>query len=93
MGANKITVIETFDCKHGKVSETTKLLNKIDAKGRILLVVSEKDDYTYRATNNLQNVTVVFAKYVNVYDIMNADTVVISKKALDIVTEWLGGKA
>lgn len=90
---NEITVIETFECKAGKVSDTAKLLKKIDAKGRILLVVSQKDALTERATGNLQNVSVISAKYLNTYDIMNADTIVISKKALDIVSEWLGGKA
>lgn len=91
--ANKIIVIETFECKEGKVAQTKALFDKIEATGRILLVVSEKDALVERATNNLSKVKAVQAKYLNVYDVLNADTIVISNKSLAIVTEWLGGSA
>ena len=63
--------------------------NKVDERARVLLVVSEKDDNVRRATNNLGQVKVVQAMYLNVFDILNADRLLISKKALDIVTKWL----
>lgn len=87
--AGNIIVLETFECKDGKVAATVKLLEKIGAKGNILLVVSTKDDLVTRATGNLTNVKAVQAKYLNVYDLMNSDTLVISQKALTIVHEWL----
>jgi large subunit ribosomal protein L4 len=76
---NRIKVIETFACPDGKIKPTVNLLSKIEATGNILLVVSVKDDLTNRATNNLGNVKVVQAKNLHVYDILNADTVVISQ--------------
>jgi large subunit ribosomal protein L4 len=85
----KITVIETFDCKNGKTSETVSFLKKIGASRKVLLVVSVKDELVLRSTNNLQNVKAVQAMYLNVFDIMNADTIVIEKKSLDMVHEWL----
>ncbi|HSX16563.1 MAG TPA: 50S ribosomal protein L4 [Patescibacteria group bacterium] len=87
----RIRVIETFECKDGKVAPVAKLLTKIEAKGATLIVVSTKDAVAERATNNLANVKITQANYLNVYDIMNADTIVISEKSLAIVTEWLGG--
>lgn len=90
--AHKLKMIETFACPSGKVKPTLNLLNKIDAKGSILLVVSEKDDLTVRATRNLTNLKVITAKYLSVYDVLNADQIVLSQKALDIVHEWLGEK-
>jgi large subunit ribosomal protein L4 len=86
---NRIKIIETFACPDGKVKPTINLLNKIDASGKVLLVVSVKDDLTNRATNNLSNVKVVQAKNLHVYDILNADNIVISQKALEIIHEWL----
>jgi large subunit ribosomal protein L4 len=88
---NRVNVIETFECKDGKIAQTVKLLDKINAKGSILIVVSVKDSLTERATNNLPRVKVVQASYLNVYDILNADTIVISEKSLAIISEWLGG--
>jgi len=88
---DRLKIIETFSCPEGKVKPASQFLNKIGAEGSILLVVSVKDDLVDRATRNLANVKATHAKYLNVYDIMNADQIVISKKALELVTEWLGG--
>ncbi|HUD10087.1 MAG TPA: 50S ribosomal protein L4 [Candidatus Saccharimonadales bacterium] len=86
----RIKVIETFECKDGKVSQTHKLLKKVEASGKVLVAVSVKDNLVERATNNLPNVKSVEAKYLNVFDIMNADTILINQKALTVVHEWLG---
>ena len=87
----RLSIIETFECKDGKVKSTLNLLNKIDAKGNILIVVSLKDDLANRASRNLPNVSVVQAKYLNVFDLTNADSILMSQKALELVHEWLGG--
>lgn len=87
---NRIRVIETFDASEGKVKKTVELLKKFDAQGRTLIVVSKKEDLDDRATRNLPGVKTVYAKNLNVYDIMNADTLVISKTSLDLISEWLG---
>lgn len=90
--AKKISVIETFACPNGKVKETLKLLadnNAADLR-RVLIVVSVKDELVLRATNNLQNVKAIQANYLNVYDILNADKILLSKKSLDILKSWLG---
>ncbi|MBI2009083.1 50S ribosomal protein L4 [Candidatus Saccharibacteria bacterium] len=86
---DKVIVIETFACPEGKVKPTIAFLNKIGTTGSVLLVVSEKDDLVKRATGNLGNVKAISAKYLSVYEVLNADHIVISKKALDIVHEWL----
>ena len=42
-----------------------------------------------RATNNVQQIKVVKPMYLNVFDILNADKIIISEKALPIISEWL----
>ncbi|MDB5163427.1 MAG: ribosomal protein [Candidatus Saccharibacteria bacterium] len=88
-----VKVIEAYENKEAKVSVTTKLLGKIEAKGRILLVVSEKDLLIERATRNIPKLKVIQAKYLNVFDILNADSIVVTKPALETVHTWLGDKA
>jgi large subunit ribosomal protein L4 len=87
--AGKIIVIETFETKDGKAAAASKFLQKIGATGRVLLVVSDKDALVERATRNLQDVKATHAHYVNVFDILNADQIVISQKALDAITALL----
>ena len=79
-----IVTIADFKVKDGKTKETLKILadNKIDTKENTLLVVPEKDELILRATNNIANLKLVRATYLNVFDIMNADKIVISEKAL-----------
>lgn len=90
--SNRLIIIEIFACPDAKVKSTIALLNKIGATGSVLLVVSEKDDLVERATHNIANVKAVDARYLSVYDILNADQIIVSKKALDIIHEWLGDK-
>ncbi len=87
----RIKVVETIECKEGTVKPIVNLLAKIEATGNVLLVASLKDDKFERATRNLQGVKGVQAMYLNVYDIMNADVIVISQKSLEMINEWLGG--
>lgn len=87
---DRIRIIETFDASDGKVKKTVALLKKFDATGRVLIVISKKEDLDDRATRNLPNVKAVHAKYLNVYDLMTSDTIVISKTSLEIISEWLG---
>lgn len=85
-----IKVVEAFNFD-GKVKTVSDFLKKIDTKGSVLIVSDLKDDKSDRSTRNLEGVKVVHAQYLNVFDIMNSDTIVISKPALELVHEWLGG--
>ncbi len=75
----------------GKTAEIVKFLadNKLDRK--VLIVVDEKTPEIIRATNNIQQVLLVRATYLNVYHILNADHIVLSTKAVPVITEWLTG--
>lgn len=89
---DKIKVIETFACPEGKVKPTLELLKKLGADKNVLVVVPEKDSLVERATRNISFVKAVPADRLNVYDVMNADHLVISKKAIDMVEQRLGAK-
>ena len=88
-----IQVIDTLGIKDGKSKEVIKTLEdkKITPKD-VLIVVSEKDELTLRATNNLAFAKLVRPTYLNVFDIMNADTIVIVKDALSVLDNWLTKK-
>ena len=93
--ANEAGKIVVKDVKTtGKTAEIVKFLadNKLDRK--VLIVVDEKTPEIIRATNNIQQVLLVRATYLNVYHILNADHIVLSAKSVPVITEWLtGGEA
>jgi large subunit ribosomal protein L4 len=88
--AKKI-VIDTFAFVEGKTKETTTLLAKhnINPLARVLLVVDVKDEMVIRSTRNVAQVKIIRPTYLNVFDILNADTILISEKALPMISEWL----
>ncbi len=89
-----IVTIDNLGVKQGKVKEVIKTLeaNKVNDKENVLLVVKDKDELTLRATSNIANVKVVRPTYLNVFDLMNADKVVIVKDAILDIENWLLGK-
>lgn len=90
--AKKIIVIDEPKLT-GKTKEAVSVLKdlKIYDKKRILAVVVEKTDAFLRSTNNLPNVKLVKAKYLTVFDVLNADAIVFGPNSLKETTEWLKG--
>ena len=64
---------------------------KLEGKN-VLAVVAEKTPEILRSTNNLPNVKLVRATYLNVFDIMNADAIVFGETALKETEKWLRGE-
>ena len=91
--SGKIVVVEELVSKEGKTSEIAKFLSKIDAGRNVLLVVDQKTPELVRACRNLQNIQLVSAHYVNVFDVLNADKVVFTQAALKQTSEWLTREA
>ncbi len=92
--ADKAVFVLDKDVKlDGKTKTAAKVLKdmKLDGKN-VLAVVAEKTPEILRSTDNLENVKLVRATYLNVFDIMNADAIVFSEEALKIVQNWLIGE-
>ena len=87
-----VITIANLGIKDGKTKEVVKTLSANKVDGNALIVVPEKDELTVRATRNIASIKVVRPTYLNVFDIMNADKVVIVEKALPAMEEWLIGK-
>lgn len=90
--ANKAKKVVVLDFKAtGKTADAVKFLNDNKLDRKVLLVVDQKTPELLRSTNNLQNVLLISAKYLSVYHILNADHIVLSKKSVDVIKDWLTG--
>lgn len=89
-----VVIVKDFAPKDGKVKETVKFLadNKLEKNAKILFIVAEKSEMVLRATNNINTMKVVRPTYLNVFDILNADKIVISESAMPEIENWLIGK-
>lgn len=75
----------------GKTAEVAKFLKENNLNRRVL-IVAEKTDELIRATNNISEALLVSPMYLNVFDILNADHIVIAPKAIEAIESWLGGE-
>ena len=77
----------------GKTKDAAKSLKDLKLEGKnVLAVFPEKTPEIIRSLNNLANVKAVRATYLNVYDIMNADAIVMTADAVKVAENWLLGK-
>ncbi|GAC1369029.1 MAG: 50S ribosomal protein L4 [Candidatus Saccharimonadales bacterium] len=88
--AGRISVIESFASADGRVKPTMELIAKLGLAGNVAIIVDEKNDLLERATRNAASVALISAKYLNVYTVMNADHLIFTSAALDVVSTWLG---
>ncbi len=87
--AEKVLVAEIKTT--GKTAEVAKFLKENNLNRRVL-IVAEKTDELIRATNNISEALLVSPMYLNVFDILNADHIVIAPKAIETIENWLGGE-
>ena len=91
--AKAVVVLDKEVKLTGKTKDAVKVLKDLKLENKnVLAVAAEKTPEVLRSTNNLPNVKLVRATYLNVFDIMNADAVVFSETALKATSEWLLGK-
>ncbi len=86
----KIQLVEDFifdEVKTKKVAELLKNLKLSDTK--TLLITSDSNRNAWLSARNMQKITVRPASDISVYDIMNADVLLIQKSALTKIEEVL----
>ncbi len=82
-------VVENFNLESEKTKEAVEALNNIKAEKKIMIVVDELNENTVLATRNLNNVILLTADEINVYDIINANSMVITTAAIKKIEEVL----
>lgn len=85
--AQSVRVIEKFEISDGKTRSAAALLDKLEAEGAILLVVSEPSELARRAVANLAGVTLISPSQLSVFAILNADLIIIDQAALKALSD------
>jgi len=85
--ANKVHVLDVTAT--GKTRDMIAFIESNKLERKVLLVVEKKTPELLRATNNIQNILLVSTKYLNVFHILNADNIVLSRASLPTLKSWL----
>jgi large subunit ribosomal protein L4 len=82
-----VRVVTGFDLDAIKTKSMLERLEAWKAEGKVLLVLPTRDPTVERSSRNLQAVRVILADSLNVVDLLEADTVVFTREALDRAQE------
>lgn len=78
----KLLVVEEMELDSHKTQDFVRVLDNLEIAKKILVVDSRENRNLYLSSRNLPLVKTVASNGVNVYDLVNHETVLISKKAL-----------
>lgn len=87
VAAEELIVLDSFGLDAIKTKEVKEVLSAIAAGKKTLIVLPEKDEVVYKSARNLAGTNVSLVNTLNVYDILNCNTVVVLKDAVAKIEE------
>ena len=84
---SEMIVLDSIKLDAIKTKDIVKMLAALSAAKKTLIVLPEKDDVIYRSARNIEGVKVTPVNTLCVYDILNADTMVIAADAVSKIEE------
>ena len=84
---NELIVLDSLTLENIKTKEMVKVVNALEPGKKVLIVLPEKNDVIYRSARNIAGVKTTLASTLNVYDLLNCDTVVVLKDAVSKIEE------
>ena len=87
LNAGEIIVVDELALKEAKTKLMAKVLKDLQAERKALVVLPERDETVVRATANLAEAKTSYVNTLNVYDILNAGKVILTKAAVASVEE------
>ena len=85
--AGEIIVIDSIKMDSIKTKDFRAFLTAVKADGKAAVITPEVNEVVVKSARNLPGVTTAPAKLINVYDLLNAKTLVIDKEALVVIEE------
>ena len=85
---SRIVLMEDFTFEQPATSSYRDILRSLELDGkRSLLVLGDYDQNVYASSKNIKGAEVMHARDLNTYDIMKANTLIISESGLNVINE------
>jgi large subunit ribosomal protein L4 len=86
---NKLIAVESISLNEIKTKNFVQVLTNLNALGKTLVVLPEVSENVRRSSDNVAGVSVNVAEHVSVYDLLNADKVVVALASIKYFEEVL----
>ena len=87
VAADELVVLDEFKLDAIKTKEVVKVFAALETGKKVLLVLPENNDVLYRSARNIAGAKVATVNTLNVYDILNCDTMVVLKDGIAKIEE------
>ena len=84
---NEIIVVDSLVLDKPKTKDMIKVLLNLKAGKKTLVVIPERDENVILASRNIPGVKTAYVNTINVYDILNCDSFLITRDAVNKVEE------
>lgn len=84
---NEMIVLDDISMEAIKTKDVVSVLSAINAGKKTLIVLPEKNDLVYKSARNIAGASVTLVNTLNVYDILNCNTIVVLKDAVAKIEE------
>jgi len=84
---NEIIVLDEIKFDEPKTKEMVKMLENIKAEKKALIITAEKDENVVRSASNIQGVRTALVTTMNVYEIINHTSFIVTKEAIEKIEE------
>ena len=84
---NELIVMDEISFEEPKTKEMIKMLENVKAEKKALIVTAEKDENIIKSAANVPGVRTALAGTTNVYDIINHNSLILTKEALARIEE------
>lgn len=83
----KIIVVDELKFDQKKTKEFVKVMNALKVNGKTLVVTADVDENVVCSARNIPDVSTIITGTLGVYDIMNAQTLILTKDAVNKIEE------
>lgn len=87
VAAEELVVLDDLKLDAIKTKEVVKVLTALETGKKVLLVLPENNDVLYRSARNIAGIKVSTVNTLNVYDILNCDTMLVLKDSVAKIEE------
>ena len=87
VAADEMIVLDSVKLDAIKTKEIAKMFEAIKAQKKVLVVLPENNEVIYKSARNIEGAKVSTVNTLNVYDILNCDTIVVLKDAVTKIEE------
>ena len=87
VAAEELIVLDSLEMNEIKTKEVVSVLSALETGKKVLIVLPEKNETVYRSARNIKGVKTTLVNTLNVYDILNCDSLVVLKDAVAKIEE------